>query len=338
MFLSPIIVAPMAGGPSTPELVIAAAQAGALGFLAAGYKTAATLADQITEVRAKTEHFGVNLFVSDGRPAEPAALAAYRETLLPEAERYGVELPALRATADDDDWQSKIELLLASPVSVVSFAFGLPQAAEIHDLRSRGTATGATVTSAEEAQAAAECGVDFLVVQHPHAGGHSGAFLDLARFDREQPTGPGSMAELLGSISQISKLPMVAAGGLGSKAAIAAALQSGAVSAQLGTAFLCADEAGTKPVHRAALMGQEFTNTVRTRAFSGRWARGLENRFMRDHADAPEGYPQIHHLTSPLRAAAAATGDPQGVNLWAGTEFASVQSGSTASILARLLD
>ncbi|WP_244862351.1 nitronate monooxygenase [Renibacterium salmoninarum] len=110
----------MAGGPSTPELVIAAAQAGALSFLAAGYKTAATLADQISEVRAKTEHFGVNLFVSDGRHAEPAALAAYRETLLPEAERYGIELPALRATADDDAWQSKVELLLTSPVPVVS--------------------------------------------------------------------------------------------------------------------------------------------------------------------------------------------------------------------------
>ncbi|ABY22875.1 nitropropane dioxygenase [Renibacterium salmoninarum ATCC 33209] len=205
-------------------------------------------------------------------------------------------------------------------------------------MRSRGTTTGATVTSAEEAQAAVECGVDFLVVQHPNAGGHSGAFLDLARFDREQPTGSGSMAELLGSISQASKLPMVAAGGLGSKAAVADALQNGAVSAQLGTAFLCADEAGTKPVHRAALIGQEFTNTVRTRVFSGRWVRGLENRFMRDHADAPEGYPQIHHLTSALRAAAAAAGDPQEVNLWAGTEFSSVQSGSTASILARLLD
>ena len=118
---------------------------------------------------------------------------------------------------------------------------------------------------------------------------------------------------------------------------VADVLASGAVAAQLGTAFLLADEAGSSPVHRAALTGGQFTETVVTKAFSGRYARGLRNRFIDDHdASAPFGYPEVHYLTSPLRAASVRAGDPQATNIWAGTGFQQARSGSVAELIAAL--
>ncbi|WP_394939254.1 nitronate monooxygenase [Psychromicrobium sp. YIM B11713] len=331
MFSSPLIVAPMAGGPSSPELVIAAAQQDTLAFLAAGYQTAVELAQQITAVHIESSDFGVNIFVPDDRAADQAALLAYRQELSSEAIRYGIELPEVPPTADNDDWEAKIELLIERPVAYLSFTFGLPSAGIVKELHRQGSTLLATVTTAEEASAATARGVDALIVQHPHAGGHSAAFLHLD----ERPW-TGSLHELLGSIRQASSLPLIAAGGLGDRAGIAQALQKGATAVQLGTAFLRAHEAGTREVHRTALSDPGFTRTARTRAFSGRWARGLENRFLREHQDAPQGYPQIHHLTSPLRAAAARAADPHGVNLWAGTAFRKARSAPLADLLAEL--
>jgi len=114
-------------------------------------------------------------------------------------------------------------------------------------------------------------------------------------------------------------------------------LQSGAAAAQLGTAFLLADEAGSNTVHRAALQDRQFTETVVTRAFSGRYARGLRNRFLDDHgADAPFGYPEVHYLTSPLRAASVRAGDPHAASLWAGTGYRRAQPAPAATIVETL--
>ena len=126
-----------------------------------------------------------------------------------------------------------------------------------------------------------------------------------------------------------TKLGLVPAG-------VDAVMRGGAVAAQVGTALLLADEAGTHPVHRAALVDGAYTHTERTRAFTGRWARGLSNRFVREHADAPAGYPHLHHLTAPERAAALATGDAQTAHLWAGTGYRDIQSAPTREII-RLL-
>jgi nitronate monooxygenase len=132
-------------------------------------------------------------------------------------------------------------------------------------------------------------------------------------------------------------VPVIAAGGLMTAADVADVLASGAVAAQLGTAFLLADEAGSSPVHRAALRDPQFTETIVTRAFSGRYARGLRNRFIDEHeADAPFGYPEVHYLTSPLRAASVRAGDPHGVNVWAGTGFREARSASVAEIMRGL--
>ncbi|WP_344321996.1 nitronate monooxygenase, partial [Kitasatospora putterlickiae] len=324
----PVIGAPMAGGPSTPELAAAVSGAGGLGFLAAGYRGAEATFEQVRRVRELTDRpFGLNLFVP-AEPGDPAAVAAYRERLRPEAGKHGVVLPEAIAP-DRDDWDAKIAGLLAGPVPVVSYTFGLPSAEEARALRAVGTVQIGTVTSPEEARRAEAVGMDALVVQGPEAGGHRGTHRTVDR------PGERPLLELLPAVRAVTGLPLIAAGGLSDGAAIAAALRAGAVAVQLGTALLRADEAGTTAAHRAALT--EFDGTTVTRAFTGRPARALRNDFIdRFEPYAPAAYPDVHHLTQPLRAAAVRRGDAQAMHLWAGTGHRAARSGAAAELLAGL--
>lgn len=327
----PLIQAPMAGGPSTVGLAAAVGRSGALGFLAGGYLSAAALSAQIAELRAALgggAPFGVNLFVPQPI-AEPRAVAPYREGLAAEAERLGVALP-VADLGDDDGWPEKISLLLEDPVPVASFTFGLPQAEVIARLRSQGTYTVATVTTRDEALAAQAVGVDALCVQGPEAGGHRGTF------DPAADPSTASLDALLAEVAAVTDLPLVAAGGIGAAKDVARVRAAGAVFAQAGTAFLAADEAGTQPLHRQALADERFTETVLTRAFSGRWARALRNGFTDRHPHAPAAYPALHQLTKPLRAAAARRADPDGLSLYAGVNFRATRAEPAASIVARL--
>lgn len=324
----PIVLAPLAGGPSTPQLAAAVSDAGGLGFLAGGYRTAAGTAEAIAAVRALTAApFGVNLFVPSAAPVDEAALQAYLERLGGEAQRYGVAIGEPRS--DDDDWQAKLDLLLAEPVAVVSFTFGCPPAATIAALVAAGSEVWVTVTDVAEARAARDAGAGALVVQGTDAGGHRGSFVD------PSPTEGMGVLALLRLVAAAVELPLVATGGIVDGAGIAAALAGGATAAQLGTAFLLAPEAGTHAAHRAALAAD--TPTALTRAFSGRLARGLVNRFLTDHsADAPAAYPHVHHATSPLRAAARERGDGGGFNLWAGQTHALATERPAAEIVQTL--
>lgn len=318
----------MGGGPSTPALAAAVSGAGGLGFLAAGYKTAEAVRADVRELRELTDRpFGVNVFVPSA-PADPALVDRYAETLRGEAERYGTALGESRH--DDDGWEDKLALVAEERVPVVSFTFGCPSAAIIEAMQRAGSAVWVTVTTAGEAAKAQEAGADALVVQGVEAGAHRGSFHD------GTSDGIGLLA-LLQLVAAASDLPLVASGGLVTGRAIAAVLVAGASAAQLGTAFLLAPEAGTSATHRAALGGD--ADTALTRAFSGRTARGIVNRFLREHsADAPRAYPEVHHLTTPLRAAARERGDPDGVNLWAGQAHALVEELPAAELVRRLAD
>ncbi|WP_273735013.1 nitronate monooxygenase [Mycolicibacterium septicum] len=326
----PVVVAPMAGGPSTPELAAAGSNAGGLGFLAAGYLTAEGLAERVTAARKlTTEPLGVNLFVPQPSAGTSEQIQAYAAELAGEAQRYGVALGDPRY--DDDAWAAKLDAVFDLGPAVVSFTFGLPTDAEIARLRGAGISTVGTVTTVDEARLAVGRGVDALAVQGPAAGGHRGTF-DPAAAPASQPL-EALLAEVLAAVD----VPVVAAGGLVTAGDVAGVLAAGAVAAQLGTAFLLADEAGSSPVHRAALQRPEFTETVVTRAFSGRYARGLRNRFIVEHdAQAPLGYPEIHYLTSPVRKASAAAGDPQATNVWAGTGWRQARTGTVAEIMTGL--
>jgi nitronate monooxygenase len=325
----PIVQAPMAGGPSTPELAAAVSEAGGLGFLAAGYKTPSAVAEDVRAVRALTgQRFGVNVFVP-GPPGDADAVRRYADELRADAERWGVELGEPRA--DDDAWEAKVDLLAEERVPVVSFTFGLPRSGMVAALHDAGTTVLVTVTTPQEAVAARDVGADALVVQGVEAGGHRGGF------DDEDGSGEYGLLTLLRLVARAVDLPLVAAGGIVDGPSVAAVLVAGAEAAQLGTAFLCCPEAGTSPAHRQALAAYE--RTALTRAFSGRRARGLVNRFLAEHtATAPTAYPQVHHLTTPLRAAARKAGDPDGVNLWAGQGHPLVEAVPATELVRRLAD
>ena len=321
----PVIVAPMAGGSSTAELVIAAAGAGALGFLAAGYKTPAAMAAEMADVRAATaQPFGVNVLLPGTPYPDPAALDRYLGSLRTAG-------PLGDATWDDDGFGGKIAALLAEPPAVTSFTFGCPPAEVIRALQDAGSLVVVTVTSPAEAALAAGAGVDALCAQGYEAGAHRGTFAN-----DDQPGRDYGLLSLIGEVARVTSLPQVAAGGIMDPRQVRAVIAAGAVAAQCGTAFLRCPESGAHPRYKAALTDPHYTATTLTRAFSGRLARGLANQFIRDHQDAPAAYPEINNATRPLRAAAAADGDTERMSLWAGQGWRSATGQQAGEILERL--
>jgi nitronate monooxygenase len=330
----PVVLAPLAGGPSRPELTAAVSAAGGLGFLAAGYLSAATVAGQLAQVRELTAApFGINIFCLAAPPASaarPDQVRAYAARLAAEARAAGASLGTPRF--EDDDWAAKISLLTASPVPVVSFTFGCPDPAVIAALQAAGSEVWITVTRPDEAAQAAAAGADVLVVQGAEAGGHRGSFTDDPAQDASDGIG---LLALLQLVRRVTALPLVAAGGIATGAGVAAVLAAGAAAAQLGTAFLRTPEAGTAGVLRDAVAGAG--PTAMTRAFTGRLARGIRNRLLDEHsAAAPAAYPDIHHLTAPLRQAGRAAGDAGVVNLWAGQAHELVRDLPAADLVREL--
>ncbi len=326
----PVVVAPMAGGPSTPSLVVAAAEAGAFAFLAAGYKPAEAMVADVAAVRAgSAEPFGVNVFVPGVATRDDDALARYLGTLAPDAEALGAALGA--PSWDDDRFDDKIAALLADPPAVVSFTFGCPPADVIGALRNAGSIVAVTVTQPSEAATAAGAGADALCVQSYEAGAHRGVFTN-----RGAAPGEVGIVSLIAEVAAVTDLPQIAAGGIMHREQVAAVLAAGAVAAQCGTAFLRCTESGAHPAYKAALADARFTETTLTRAFSGRPARGLVNQFIVDHPGAPDAYPEINNATRPLRAAAAAHGDVDRMSLWAGVGFRSATDHAAGEIVDRL--
>jgi nitronate monooxygenase len=308
----------MAGGPSTPQLAAAVSEAGGLGFLAAGYRPAHAMAQDIEATRRLTAApIGVNLFDLRGAaPADPETVAAYAATL---PEPRGVP------RRDDDDLDAKLAVLDADPVAVVSFTFGLPDRATVDALHGRDSAVWVTVTTPAEARQARDAGADAVVAQGAEAGGHQGGFADPV----DEPLGLLALLQLLDA-----GLPVVAAGGIATARGVAAVLAAGAQAAQAGTAFLLCPEAGTH-----AAQGERVATgapTGLTRAFTGRLARGIVNGFQRAHPSAPRAYPEVHHLTAPARAAARERGDADGFNLWAGQALALAEARPAAEVVAAL--
>lgn len=321
----------MAGGPTTVELVVATSEAGALAFLAGGYKKADDLRAEMAAVRAAgVDTFGVNLFVPGAATDAPDQLEAYLASLHPLARSLGIELGA--AAWDDDDYPAKLAIVLAEPPALVSFTFGLPDPEVVGALQRAGSLVMITVTTPEEAHIASRVAPDALCLQGAEAGAHRGSLTNADRADADRP-----LRALLAAVRRRTLVPLVAAGGVARPDDLVDLLHRGATLVQAGTAFLRCPESGVHPATQQALADPAFSGTAITRAFSGRRARALVNAMVHEYRDVPAAYPEINNATRPLRAAAARIGDTGHMSLYAGSGFREALAQPAADVVERLV-
>jgi nitronate monooxygenase len=327
----PIIGGPMAG-VTTPALVAAVSNAGALGALGSGMMEPEAIAQAVAEVRAQTaQPFAVNLFITPTPPVDGEQMTRMVATLAPHRSALGLpraKIPARFAPAFDEQFDA----VLAARVPVFSFTFGLLTRAQVAALQAQGTRVIGTASCVREAQALEEIGCDAIVASGIEAGGHRATFA--VPFEQAQV----GLFALLPQVVAAVKVPVIAAGAVMTAEQIAAALLLGASGVQLGSALLRAPEAGVSDAYRQALADVADTGTRLTRAFSGRPARGIVNRFM-DEIDARgdiPAYPIQNKLTAELRAAAAAQGRAEYLSLWAGQAAGLAQAQPAGTIVRRL--
>src|SRR5947209_3385958 len=304
----------MAGGFDTPELVAAVSNAGALGSTGAAYLTPAAIREHVDAIRARTQRpFSANLFAGgiESRDVDPTAMLAL---MAPLQERFGLP-PPVAPGAWPYDFDEQLDALVAADVRIISFTFGLPPDDRIARLRADGRVVIGTATTVAEALRCEAAGCSAVIAQGTEAGGHRGTFLGTFA------SGLTGLIALVPQIVDAVKIPVLAAGGIMDRRGVAAARALGASGVMCGTAFLDTVEAGTSAAHRRALAAARDDETVITRAFSGRPARGLANAFEPAASARPDAilpYPQQNALTRPLRTAAAAANDPEYLSLWAG--------------------
>ena len=331
----PIIQAPLAGGGDTPALVAAVGEAGALGFIGAAYLTPPQIVEAARAVRARTARpFGVNLFVPLPAPEAPRDPRPALERVAPFYAELGLPAPALPA-GGRQSFDEQLAAALESGASVFSFTFGVLPAPAIAAVKGRGMVLIGTATTVEEAVVLEKAGVDAVVTQGSEAGGHRGTVA--ADFE---PAMVGTMA-LVPQVVDAVTVPVIASGGIMDGRGIAAALALGASAVQMGTAFLTCDEAGIPDSYKQAILTAREHETRVTRAFSGRPARGIVNRFMTEVERAPCAeailpFPLQNALTRPLRTEAARQGRAEFLSLWAGQGLRLARRQSAASLVARL--
>ena len=331
----PIVLAPMAGGPSTPELVAAVSNAGGLGSIGAAYLSSDALRTAIRAIKSLTDRpFAVNLFIPEPIPDPGQTLGAMTDRLAPYHAALGLAVPTVPNTPTEP-FDAQIAVVLEETVPVFSFTFGAASAALIESCHRMGAKVIGTATTVEEARILARSGVDAIAAQGSEAGGHRGTF------HHDHATAMIGTMALVPQIVSAVVLPVIANGGIMDGRGIAAALALGASGAGLGTAFLTATEAGTNAAHRTAITQATECDTAVTRAFSGKPARGLRNRFMTEIDAAPESippYPWQNAMTRPLRTAAAQAGEPAFLSLWAGQGVGLARALPAARLMQALVD
>jgi nitronate monooxygenase len=330
----PIIQAPMAGGPTTPELVAAVSSAGALGSIGGGYLSPESLRKSIRGTKQLTTRpFSVNLFAETqgGAPVPPSTEVQQRLSMI--AKDLGIS--ELSFTPDVSPLlERQVEVLCEEGVAVVSVTFGLLDDSQVERLRASGAKLIATATTTREALEIENRGYDAVVLQGFEAGGHRGSFTD------EAVQGIGLLA-LLSQAARAVQLPCIASGGIMDGRAIAACLLLGSAAVQLGTAFLAVDESGADAGWKERLLASADTDTVMTKAFSGKLARGIQNEFIRKLRDVEEQvapYPVQNFITVPIRTAARNIGNTGYLSMWSGQASSLARKGTAAGLVRRLAD
>ncbi|MGV2621956.1 UNVERIFIED_CONTAM: nitronate monooxygenase [Halobacillus marinus] len=329
----PIIQAGMAGGVTTPELVAAVSNTGALGSLGAGYMTGDALKTSVQRIKQLTNRpFAVNLFVPEYPTYSKAEMEEAERWLEPYRRELGVEVSPI-PEADMDHFDRQVCILIEENVPIVSFTFGIPHRKTMERLKQEGIQLIGTATNVEEAVLNERSGMDMVVAQGSEAGGHRGTFLGSER---------GGMIGTISLVPQIFDqvtIPVIAAGGIMDSRGVRAAMALGASGVQMGTAFVTCKESGAHPRHKEAILGARETETAVTASFSGKPARGIENAFIRRMEGKPHlPYPLQNSLTKPIRSAAAQNGDTRYMSLWSGQSPRLSDNRSAAEVIKSAME
>lgn len=315
----PIIQAPMAGGVTTSALVAAVSKHGGLGMIGAGYLNPEQLRRQILEVKELTgKSFGVNLFIPNTFSYADKDIIAANKSL--QLIRTSLNIQESMFSIPDQShyektYREQLKILIEEKVPVCSFTFGFPGEEEMKELKDHGTVVIGTATTVKEAILIEKMGMDMVVVQGSEAGGHRGSFLN------ESAEGAVGLFSLIPQAANEVKIPVIAAGGIMDGRGLIAALSLGAKAVQMGTAFLTCEESGAHTVHKEAILQASEDNTILTRTFSGKWARGIKNAFitkMSENESAILPFPVQNTLTQDIRKASAQQGNSEYMSLWSG--------------------
>jgi nitronate monooxygenase len=329
----PIIQAPMAGGGDTPPLVAAVGEAGGLGSIGAAYLTPQQIVETGRAVRSLSSRpFGVNLFAPTRAPEQPANPQRSLDRVSPFFAELGLPPPGA-PSRPADAFADQLAACLEIGASLFSFTFGMLPAAATEAVKARGLVLAGTATTVDEAVALEKAGCDVIVAQGSEAGGHRGSFA--SDFESSMV---GTIA-LVPQVRDAVRIPVIASGGIMDGRGIAAALALGASAVQLGTAFLTTSEAGIPECYKAAVLEARENGTRLTRAFSGRPARGIVYRFMREIEQDPEAilpFPLQNALTRPMRTAAGKAGRAEFLSLWAGQGTRMARRQSAKELVNRL--
>lgn len=331
----PIIQAGMAGGTTTPELVAAVSQAGALGTLGAAYMNAEQIRTAIRAIRERTDNpFAVNLFIPEPFDANQEVAESVSRAM--NEVRSQLNLPPDPEVARYmEPFEEQMAVVVEERVPVFSFTFGLLDQVWLRQLKEQGVTVIGTATTVREAVALERSGVDMLVAQGSEAGGHRGSFL---------PDAPSNRIGTIALVPQIVdrvNIPVIAAGGIMDGRGIAAAFALGAQAVQLGTAFLTCVESGAHPLHKRAVLEARDEDVVITRAFSGKPARGVVNDFMSLLAPLEQeipAYPVQNALTRDIRTAASKQQKSEYLSMWAGQAASLAQACTAKELIQHLVD
>lgn len=331
----PLVQGPFGGGLSSVTLAATVSQAGGLGSFGAHHLSGSEILSTAAAIRERTDRpFALNLWLPPHDPVSPDSITRGQALLAPFYQQLGQPLPATPTDRYWPDYEEQAEAILDARPAVFSFVYGIPSPKVLKACRQHRIRTLGAATTVAEARALEDAGVDAIVATGLEAGGHRVSFLD-----RPEQSLHGGIA-LIPAIRRAVSVPVVAAGGIADGQAMAAAMVLGADAVQVGTAFLACEESNASAIHRQMLFSERAADTQLTRAFTGRLARGIRNRFMDALADQPDipGYPLQTWLTRPLKQAAATQNDPEYMALWAGQSASLLQHHHAGALIASLLE
>jgi nitronate monooxygenase len=316
----PIIQAPMAGGITTSKLVAAVSNSGGLGMIGAGYMTPMQIREQIREVKQLTSNpFGINLFVPNEFHVTENEITSAQKKLnqirkhLNLEPKENMDIPTV--TDVFNNFTEQIQVVIEEKIPICSFTFGIPSKQVIAELKQYNIILMGTATTVREAVENEKAGIDLVIAQGSEAGGHRGSF---SNGDQESLIG---LMSLIPQIVDTVSIPVIAAGGIMDGRGLQASICLGAKGVQMGTAFLTCVESGAHPVYKESILNANESDTVLTRSFSGKWARGIKNEFiseMNDFEPSLPEYPIQNTLTQDIRKTSSSQNNPAFMSLWSG--------------------